>query len=90
MMNDVNGYALSGSIGIAGTTAAGMNQMKAFSEIDPTELALNNLMNAISGMPTGDTYDNKFYITGDNPQEIAEEVSRILRLQVERRNAVWA
>ena len=90
MMNDVNGYALSGSIGIAGTTAAGMNQMKAFGEIDPTELALNNLMNAISGMPTGDTYDNKFYITGDNPQEIAEEVSRILRLQVERRNAVWA
>lgn len=33
---------------------------------------------------------NNFNITGDNPKEIANEVSRILQEQVGRRNKVWA
>ena len=36
------------------------------------------------------TINNYFSITGDNPREIANEVSRILQQQVERRDAVWA
>lgn len=32
---------------------------------------------------------NTFYITGDDPQAIAEEVSNILQKQVERKEAVW-
>ena len=33
--------------------------------------------------------NNTFNITGDDPYEIANEVSRILQDEVERRNAVW-
>lgn len=33
---------------------------------------------------------NTFNITGDNPKEIAEEVSRIIQQQIGRRNNVWA
>jgi hypothetical protein len=33
---------------------------------------------------------NTFNITGDDPKTIAEEVSKVLQNQVDRRNAVWA
>ena len=33
---------------------------------------------------------NHFNVTGDNPQEIANEVNKILKKQIERREAVWA
>lgn len=33
---------------------------------------------------------NTFNITGDNPQDIANEISTILQRQYDRRNAVWA
>lgn len=36
------------------------------------------------------TMQNTFYISGGNPKEIANEVSKILQHQVERRNAMWA
>ena len=35
------------------------------------------------------TIENHFSITGDNPRQIANEVSRILQRQVNRRNATW-
>lgn len=35
-------------------------------------------------------FENTFHITGDNPKEIANEVSIILQRQLERRGAVWA
>lgn len=35
------------------------------------------------------TVQNEFNITGTNAEEIADEVSRIIQLQVERRDAVW-
>lgn len=35
------------------------------------------------------TQQNVFYIQGTNAKEIADEVSRILQQQVERREAVW-
>lgn len=36
------------------------------------------------------TNNNTFNISGDNPKEIAEEVSKILKKQVERKDASWA
>lgn len=39
--------------------------------------------------PTGDTINNTFNITGNNPREIAEEVSRIMQTKVERKGAAW-
>lgn len=34
--------------------------------------------------------NNTFNVTGDNPEDIANEISKILQLQVDRRNAKWA
>ena len=50
---------------------------------------IKKLGNAMSG-EKNTTITNHFSITGDNPREIANEVSRILQQQVERRDAVWA
>lgn len=36
------------------------------------------------------TISNTFNISGDDPREIAEEVSRIIQQQIGRRNTVWA
>lgn len=49
---------------------------------------LRKVMDKLASQPS-QKFDNKFYITGDNPQEIAEEVSKIIQQQVERREAVW-
>ena len=35
------------------------------------------------------TIENHFNITGDNPREIANEVSRIIQNQINRRSATW-
>ena len=45
---------------------------------------------ATSQTPQETVINNTFNVTGDNPEEIAEEISRILQLQVDRRNAKWA
>lgn len=42
-----------------------------------------------NGQDSSTTISNVFHITGDNPKEIANEVSKILQQQVNRRNAVW-
>ena len=39
---------------------------------------------------SSNTIMNTFNITGDNPRAIAEEVSKIIQKQVERKSAVWA
>lgn len=52
--------------------------------------AFDELKNLLSGnIQNGVTNNNTFNITGDNPREIAQEVSRILQYDVERRDAVW-
>ena len=56
-----------------------------------SESALSDLRDLLNGNGSvGTTNNNVFNITGDNPKEIAEEVSRILQKDVERRNAAWA
>lgn len=56
------------------------------------ESALRNLSSTVGNISTvgGNVNNNTFNITGDNPKEIASEVSTILQRDVERRNAVWA
>ena len=34
--------------------------------------------------------NNTFNITGNNPQDIADQVSKKIQRDIERRNAVWA
>ena len=60
----------------------------------------NRMYNASAsqnGSTTNNSYDqstqtinNTFNITGDNPKEIANEVSKILQHQVNRRSVTWA
>lgn len=53
--------------------------------------AMQGLSSSISGIerPNGPVYNNEFYIQGEDPEAIAQEVSVILQKQVERREAVW-
>lgn len=90
MMSAVDGFEVNGSVGIASMTAATIKNAKIATEVNPTMAAFDDLKAALSGMSGNTTYENTFNITGDNPREIANEVSRIMQMQVERRAASWA
>lgn len=90
MVSAVDGFEVNGSVGIASMTAATIKNAKIATEVDPTMAAFDDLKAALSGMSGSTTYENTFNITGDNPREIANEVSRIMQMQVERRAASWA
>ena len=72
-----NGLAISGSTRLAGTISRNANGQATQSS-------------NISNNTNNTEIINHFNITGNNPKEIANEVSRILQKQVERREAVWA
>ena len=81
-------YQLNGSMDLASMTGASMKT----NQVDLTQQALNQLQDAInklSGNPAR-INNNTFNIQGDDPEEIALEVSRILQNDVERTGAVWA
>lgn len=63
------------------------NQQTMSSMFDNLKNTLSNLM---SKNQNGTTNNNVFNITGDDPKAIADEVSKILQQDVERRDAVWA
>lgn len=88
MMNGVNGYAVSGSVNIANQTANQMNR-RASNNNDSTNSAIDGLNKIIKELDLNPskTFENTFNISGNNPKEIAEEVSRIIQKQVERRDA---
>ena len=55
--------------------------------------AINELRNSLRGDKSGDeitNINNTFNIKSDNPKEVAEEVSRRIQKQLERKDAVWA
>ncbi len=87
----MDGYAVSGSVHLAGVTARGMSgygvqeDNSAWDAIRKLQDTLTNLLDE----PRIEQ-NNQFSITGNNPREIADEVSHILQQQVERRNATWA
>ncbi len=89
-MGQLKGFSMIGSLDIANQTAGSMDQTRlAISQQNDAEIAslrktVENLVNHPSR-----TIENTFHITGNNPKEIAEEVSRIIQRQVERREAAW-
>lgn len=92
MMDGVNGYAVSGSVNMANQTANRMSRRTSKNNDDPTSAAidgLNKVVNELASNPAK-TFENTFNISGNNPKEIAEEVSRIIQRQVERRETSWA
>lgn len=89
--NMMNGYSIAGSLKLANATANAMNRSTSYAN-DSTLNAINKLQDTLSsilGKPSIEQ-NNNFNIQGDNPREIADEVSHILQKQVERRNAIWA
>lgn len=89
--NMMNGYSIAGSLQLANATANAMNRSTSYAN-DSTLNAINKLQDTLSsilGKPSIEQ-NNNFNIQGDNPREIANEVSYILQKQVERRNATWA
>ena len=85
-----NGYSIDGTVNLAKTTMGSLPLQPNNASLTASMLdQLKKLGNAMSG-EKNTTITNHFSITGDNPREIANEVSRILQQQVERRDAVWA
>ncbi len=80
MMND--NYRIGANVDSVNTAANSMNS-RMVNNIDPNTVnpTTNNNTNTIS---------NTFNITGTNAREIADEISRIIQKQVERREVVWA
>lgn len=87
MMADADNYKMTSSVDLA-TGAA--KSMKSSYAADDTS-TLDGLAKSIGKMAETppQNFTNTFNITGDNPQEIAEEVSRIIQQQVERKGATW-
>lgn len=76
----MSGYSIGASVENAGVASSGVNGRNAIA----SEAQVNNNSNStVSNV-------NTFYITGDDPKQIAEEVSRILQRQVSRSEAKWA
>lgn len=87
MMSDIDGYSLSGSYDYAQNASQSASSKPSVEE-NATLDGLAKTVQKLAQNPANQT-NNTFYISGDNPKEIAEEVSRILANQVERRNASW-
>ena len=79
LISGANGYTISGTARLASTTAYGMStRMPTAAEQAP----------AVAG--AGVNNYNTFNITNDDPQAVAQKVSRILDQGTRREQAVWA
>lgn len=87
----MDGYALAGSVSLAGVTAKDMNRYS--TQMDDSALgAIRKLQDTLSSLLDRPSIEqhNVFSIAGSDPREIADEVSHILQQQVERKDATWA
>lgn len=79
------------SINLAGQNSYEINRNAKQMSDETTVLDdLRSIMEDVANNQNGAVTNNTFNITGDNPREIAEEVSRIIQRQIERREASWA
>ena len=92
LMGGVSGYALTGSLDLATKTQSGIESRKQYTGNNDTLTALDKLAKSIDELldNPNNSFENTFNISGNNPKEIAEEVSNIIQRQVERRGASWA
>lgn len=85
MLNGINGQILASSLNASSIQigTGGDYQSRQFDRlIDKLEALVND--------DEPRTINNTFNISGDHPREIADEVSRIIARQVERKQASWA
>lgn len=83
------GYYDGGSFDLASGIARGINKRNADINMEPS--AIEKLMSVLGNdLVPGDTYNNTFNITGDDPKAIADEVLYVFQKQIERKGATWA
>lgn len=78
------------SMNLASLNGTDMN--RDIEERERLSTAIDELKSVLSGFEknqNGIVNNNTFNVTGNNPREIADEISRILQNQVERRDAAW-
>lgn len=78
------------AIGLANSSDMMFNS--GIEEASRVSTALEDLKNVLSNFEknqNGVVNNNTFNITGNNPREIADEVSRIIQFDADRRNAAW-
>lgn len=85
MMSDMDGYDIDGSFNMARQASNGVNSNTA------NVTSLDELTRSIQKLAQNPTnqMENTFNITSDNPKEVAEEVSRILDKQYQRKATTW-
>lgn len=90
MMRDFDGYSLSGSMEIA-KDAIQLQHNNKINEESIISRVMDELRSILYSLNpnSSSTIENIFNITGEDPREIAKEVSRIIQKQVERRDALW-
>lgn len=85
MMSDMDGYNVDGSFNMARQASDGMNSGSS------NGMSLDELTKSIKELAQNPAtqMENTFNITSDNPKEVAEEVSRILDKQYQRKATTW-
>jgi len=83
LMDGVNGYAIAGSVNLANNTARDIQANKQSTNTD-TQTVVSN---PITPDPS---FSNVFNIKSNDPKGVADEVSRIIQKQIERRKSAWA
>ncbi len=91
MMAAVGGYSISGTMNAANLAYQGMNERNDYAQEESVRSAIEGLNEKLGELSdrVSNNFENTFYVTGDDPKEIAKQVSVIIQQQVERRNAKW-
>ena len=79
MIGNNNAYTVTGTASLASSAAYGMRRYRDAKNNDATIVA-----------PDGGNVNNTFYITNNDPNAVADKVSRIISNQTRRKKAVWA
>jgi len=83
MMDDMESYSITGSNNLAKRTRDEINSKQ-------TVTKDSKVANANDENAPVEVMNNTFNITGSDPKAIADEVSRVLQIQIDRRKAKWA
>lgn len=82
MLNNRSDYSLQGTANLTSLTA---KDMRGF-ESSNNKVAADQQISA----GTSDTFNNTFNITNNDPNAVADKVSRIIQRQINRKQAIWA
>lgn len=91
IFNRFDGFGVSGSYRVAMQAQSSIGGIMASRSESLINQSIDGLKRSVDGLaqkPSGEI-KNVFYITGNNSEDIANQVSRTIQHQVERRNATW-